>query len=198
MHFLEAAQTIGRFMLGSPSPRRADVTIVFGMSLWHRPVETALRLHLEGLSGQFILTGGFNPRIQAAEAICMAQALRTQGVPTDQVWVDAQARHTGENVSNARRLLERHGLWHPCMTVNVVGISYHVRRILVTMNAVFGTDVHIGVASYPSKHCDPERWHESPVGRDLVLGELRKIERYFPGVLSEELLAAARVVAQQR
>lgn len=160
---------------------KADTTIVLGMSLWQRPLERALDLHRQGLSGRLILCGGHNPKIRAAEALEMYKAAKSFGIPDSDMLVDPDSRNTAENFYNAAALMKASGIDATRSGVNVVAIHFHIRRALLTAQQTLGNDVQLGIATYPSIHYTHLNWHKTVAGRRNVFDEIEKIARYFPG-----------------
>jgi uncharacterized SAM-binding protein YcdF (DUF218 family) len=166
-------------------PLRADCTIVLGMTLWQNPLEAALELHREQTAGVLVFTGGHNPRIGRPEGEVMAEAALARGIPAEMVLSEPRARHTGENFAFSWALIA--ALPQTVRSVNVVGISYHVARALLTARTVIPNSVALGYKSYPSIHFGADDWHLTARGRRDVLGEVAKLERYFPDALPPEL-----------
>lgn len=157
----------------------ADVTIVLGQTLWQRPLQKAVALYQAGQTGTVIFTGGYNTRLGAAEALNMQSAWVEMGYPLNDVLVDAAASNTLENMINAKTLLESAGLYRQDLCVNLVSINYHMRRALETLKRVWGHEVRVGIANYPSKYCHPLHWFENDTGRQLILTEAEKIKKYL-------------------
>ncbi len=189
------SSSIGRltdYMFVPDRVLEADATIVLGMTLWERPLQKAIELHQSKQAGVLVFSGGYNPRIDGCEALKMRDEWIRQGYPENRLLVDAKSANTLENMANARRLLAKHGLLRCSMHINIISISYHMRRAVETFRAVFGSELNPGIANYPSKYCDPVRWFEDSDGRALLLGEAMKIRKYFPerAPLLDGLLAA--------
>lgn len=187
----ELIEEITDFMFVPEAPLPADATIVFGMSLWHRPVEKAVSLYREGRAGRLVLTGGHNPAIGAVEAIEMWRKARELGVPDSDLLVEPQATNTRENIANAHALLRASGQSPEALRLNLVTINFHVKRVLLTFDHVCGAGHRLGVASYPSRYCPPDAWFRTEQGRKNVLGELAKIATYLPDVVPEPLRQVA-------
>jgi uncharacterized SAM-binding protein YcdF (DUF218 family) len=187
----ELIEEITDFMFVREAPFRADATIVFGMSLWNRPVDKAVSLYREGRAGRLVLTGGHNPAIGAVEAIEMWRKARELGVPDSDLLVEPQATNTRENIANAHALLRASGHSTQALRLNLVTINFHVKRVLLTFDDVCGAGHRLGVASYPSRYCPPDAWFRTEQGRRNVLGELAKIATYLPDVVPERLRQVA-------
>lgn len=161
-------------------PIFADATIVLGQTLWQRPFLKSIEVYKAGAAGKVIFTGGFNPTLGSAEALRMKRAWARLGYCLNDVLVDRHARNTLENIKNARALMARANLLKCGMAINVIAISYHMRRAIETLRQVFSDELlQIGIINYPSKYCPPDTWFKDPRGRSLVIGELIKIEKYL-------------------
>lgn len=166
-------------------PLRADATIVLGMTLWQNPLDAALRLAAKGLAGRLVFTGGHNPQIGRPEGEVMAEAAIARGIAPERVLCEDRARHTGENLAFSWALLRAQP--EPVRAVNIVGISYHMARALLTARTVIPADVALGYQGYASVHFGPGDWHINERGRRDVLGEVAKLGRYFPEAVPSEL-----------
>jgi hypothetical protein len=158
----------------------ADCTIVLGMTLFHRPVSRVVELHDRGMTGVIVFSGGYNHRLQSLEADQMLALWRRLGRPDAAVEIEAESTNTRENMVGVKNLLEQRGLLPEIRSINIVTISYHMRRALETFRDIFGEALAVGTASYPSQYCPPQGWADDIRGRDLVLAEYGKIHRYLP------------------
>lgn len=185
------------YMFIPDSVLRADCTIVLGMTLFHRPVARAIELQAQGLAGRVIFSGGYNPRLQSCEAHEMQKAWRRLGQTDDVLDIEAFSTNTRENMTHVKSLLENKGWLTDTHTVNLIAISYHMRRAVETFHDVFGQALTLGTASYPSQHCPPQGWADQQKGRDLVVSEFLKIQKYLPHRLPPEASSLARALAAQ-
>jgi len=160
---------------------KADATIVLGMSLWERPLARAIDLYRQGLAGRLVLCGGYNPKIDAIEALKMYREAKSIGIPDSDILVDPDSSNTAENFSTAVFLLQANNIGITRSVVNIVSIHFHSRRALLTAQKMFGNGVQFGTATYPSIHYTSSTWYETDVGRRNVFDEIEKIARYFPG-----------------
>lgn len=159
---------------------QADATLVLGMTLWHRPLMKAVELHHENIAGTLIFSGGLNPKLGEVEASKMMQRWIEMGLSPERVLLDHQSVNTRENMLHSKQLLEEHGLFAEDMRLNIIAISYHMRRVVETCRSVFGDQIRVGIVNYPSVHCHRESWFDDLNGKKLILAELEKIFRYLP------------------
>ena len=169
-----------RYMFVNDCHLQADVTIVLGNTLWHRPLLRAIELYQIDPSGVYIFCGGFNPKLGFSEAMAMQQEWLNRGLPIDRVFIDDQSTNTHENMVNAKNILRHHKLLHPDMAINLISINYHMRRSLETFRHVFGSQVRLGAINYPSRYCERQGWHENKIGNQLIVTEAMKIKKYLP------------------
>jgi uncharacterized SAM-binding protein YcdF (DUF218 family) len=179
---LSSIEAITDFMFVQDSVKNADATIVLGMTLWQRPFTKALELHAAGVAGVLVFSGGMNLKLGKIEAVEMANQWNQLGHASTDVLIDSRSVHTRENMIHSKMLLEEAGLYKDNMRINLIAISYHMRRALETFRAVFGHRVELGVVNYQSQYCHPEHWFSNSVGKRLILTELLKINRYLPEV----------------
>jgi uncharacterized SAM-binding protein YcdF (DUF218 family) len=172
-------KAITEYMFLPDNPIKSDVTIVLGQTLWQRPFQKALELYKAGVSGKIVFTGGYNSKLGSYEALEMKKAWAQLGLPTEDILLDLQATNTMENMVNARALMQEAGLLHNPSKINLVSISYHMRRAVETLKSVFiDTPIELGFANYPSQLCVMDTWFLNPQGSKLLLEEFDKIKKY--------------------
>ena len=88
--------------------------------------EAALAAWREGLAPVILVTGGQGRDEPGPQAAYMAEWLKARGVPGDAILTDPDAMDTTQNVVNARRIMEAHGLSTAAICTN----DYHLRRAL--------------------------------------------------------------------
>jgi hypothetical protein len=173
-------QQITDYMFLPDRPIIADATIVLGQTLWHRPFQKSIDIYRAGIAGKVIFTGGFNSTLGCAEALRMKRTWTKLDYCLNDVLVDRHASNTLENMQNSKTLMERTNLLKRGMTINVIAISYHMRRAIETLRQVFSDELpQIGIINYTSRYCPPDSWFHDPRGRSLIIGELIKIEKYL-------------------
>ena len=173
---------ISDYMFVPDNAIKADATLVLGMTLYHRPLAMAAELHHQDLAGTMIFSGGHNQKLGGAEALQMMARWTEMGLPIDRVLIEHQALNTRENMSHSKKLLEEKGLLIEPMRINIVAISYHMRRAVETCRSVFGDEIILGTVNYSSVYCQPESWFNDLNGKKLILTELGKIIRYLPEI----------------
>ncbi len=97
-----------------------------GLSIDHRArLERALRLHREHPDAKVVLLGRGVQDTRESESEAGARYLAEHGVPRSALVTERQSRNTWENLLQARRLVEAHGVG-PCVTVTN---RYHLARV---------------------------------------------------------------------
>ena len=185
-----AAHCVAEYLFARDDPIAADITIVLGMTRWHRPVERALELDRHGLAGLLVFTGGWNSAAGVVEAEAMARSALSRGIASNRLLVEPRATNTAENLSRALEAIRASG--HPVdgVALNLVAVAWHARRVLLTARRLLPESIRLGLATYPSLHFSACDWHRSATGRRSVLGELERIERYFGPVAPAEVREA--------
>lgn len=132
----DAAETIWAYHRLDHELRPAEVIIALGC---HDigVADIAADLHLAGLAPLIVATGGENTATRAhlgtGEALAYRARMIERGVRPDVVLIEEQARHTGENFTNARDVLAAEGI--KPRTVLAVGMPYMERRAYATCRA---------------------------------------------------------------
>lgn len=176
------------YMFVNDRQLQADVTIVLGNTLWHRPLLRAIDLYQTDQSSNFIFCGGFNQKLGFSESMAMQQEWLKRDFPSDRVSIDDQSINTYENMVNAKNILAKNKLLRPDIAINLISINYHMRRSVETCFHVFGNQIDLGPINYPSQFCDRHGWHENKIGNQLIISEAIKIKRYLPATKMPKLI----------
>ena len=88
--------------------------------------EAALQVWQGGLAPAFIVCGAQGSDEPMPEAVAMRGWLMAQGVPGDAILVEDGSYNTGQNLQNAKALMDAHG-WQDAI---VVTSDYHLQRAL--------------------------------------------------------------------
>lgn len=128
-----------KYVLNKQALERGDVYIVLGGGIIERqhtytPFEklssTSLKRCLDAAywykryPHPLIVCGGTPLRTGESEASCMAQALRTLGIPVKHIYKEALSRNTYENILNAKTIMRAQG-WHKPLLVTS---AFHLPR----------------------------------------------------------------------
>jgi vancomycin permeability regulator SanA len=174
-------EQLSNYMFLEDCPIEADVTIVLGQTIWQRPLEKATEVYKDGLCNTFVLTGGFNHKLNDVEALCMAKEWKRLGYADKTKYlVESRSSNTMENMVYSRDILESQGLLDSIKRVNLITINFHMRRAVESFKYVFSDDsIYLGIINYPSIYCDPKAWHQNELGYELVTSEFKKISKYI-------------------
>jgi uncharacterized SAM-binding protein YcdF (DUF218 family) len=157
---------------------RSDLLLVLG-SHDTRVAERAAELFLEGWAPLILFCGGRGRLTEAwdeTEARVFARVARDMGVPEERILLEEGSTNTGENVVNARALLERRG-FHP-RRVLAVQKPYMERRAYATVRKqwpeveVTVTSPRIAFEEYPNAGITKEEVIA------IMLGDLQRIPIY--------------------
>lgn len=87
-------------------------------------LEQAQKAYEQGLGGKILVCGGKGTDETVSEAEAMAAYLKAQGVPGEDILLEAQSRNTRENLRFAKRIMEANG-YQTCVLVTS---DYHMMR----------------------------------------------------------------------
>ena len=112
--------------------RTADCAIVLGAAAWHDKPSPVLRERLNHAIDLFkskkvralILTGGFGKGADFSESKVSFDYCLEQGVPASAIRVESESTKTSENLSEAKKILEKEG-WK---TALLVSDPWHLKR----------------------------------------------------------------------
>jgi uncharacterized SAM-binding protein YcdF (DUF218 family) len=137
-------------------PVRADVLLLWGylrMDHTARPCSVAIALgshdltvadtvaglHARGMAPLVVMTGATSPtsaaRMPRGEAVHYREHALELGVPSSAVLTETEARHTGENITKSRDLLEANGI--EVTSVLLVSKPYEERRAYATLRKLW-------------------------------------------------------------
>ena len=127
-------------------PTAAAVVVLSFAHRWSEAmtlrVETGVReyasLASQHAAAWLIMTGGDTQRVGQTEAAYMAEVAEAQGVPSDHILCEDEARYTIENALFVRRMLERRPT--PIVSVTIVTSAFHMERSKLIFGAVLGSE----------------------------------------------------------
>lgn len=129
---------------------------------------------------KIVASGGLNDHSGRVEGDETVRALAGLGVPAGDIFGENKATNTLENVLFSREIIDHQiGLDNVGSIVGAVK-NFHARRALMTLKRHMPPRIRLKVSAYRSAHYDFDKddWNQTEFGREKVLGELRKIERY--------------------
>lgn len=112
--------------------RAADCIIVLGAAAYHtRPspvfeerIRHAIALHERGLARYLLFTGGYGTGAEHAEASVARDFAIRHGIPDTAILTETRSRTTQENLIEARRVMNQHGL----RSAVIVSDPFHLKR----------------------------------------------------------------------
>ena len=147
MDYLEPLQVIWDYLCLRQTPQKADCIVGFGNFNTDIAVRAA-QLYRQGLAPKVLFTGGLGRNTQGLlpepEAVRFARVAMEQGVPAEDILLEAQSTNTAENIRFTRRLLEEKGLPHG----KILGVHqpFMERRIQAAMG-VYWPELDFSVTS---------------------------------------------------
>ena len=157
---------------------RADILLVAGSHDLRVP-EHAARLYVAGAAPLVVVSGGFGKMTEGLfsepEGVVFARVCRAHGVPETALYIEDQAKNTGDNVRLSRRLLEERGV-RPAGGI-LVCKPYMVKRAWATATkqwpeAVWG----VSAPDIPFEDYAQGVALDSEIG--LMVGDLQRLRVY--------------------
>jgi uncharacterized SAM-binding protein YcdF (DUF218 family) len=152
-------------VLGCPSYEGNVISTTFSACVQARAHHAATLYH-RGLAAHVIPTGGFTGP-PPSEAGAMGQVLQADGVPSDAIVLEEQARDTVTNIQHSRALMRSYG-WS---TAILVTDPHHIKRA-----AFIARDA--GLTVYTSPAIETPAWHNPDARRESLLRDARFLTMY--------------------
>ena len=183
------ARKIARYIFVKPDLRRSDIGFVFGTYRnRHAIANHAATLYHRGCFGTIVVTGGVS-RISKgrSESYWIKRILLRRGVPEVSILRENKSKSgpdagsmfgTYWNVVHALPLLQHLDRDGKLKTITAICHAFHGRRVLMTLKCLLPAK-EIRVAPFNIFDVEPERWHDEPRSRHLVLRELEIIDEFF-------------------
>lgn len=156
----------------------ADILLVAGSHDLRVP-EHAARLHQAGAAPLVVCSGGYGKMTDGLftepEGAVFARVLREHGVPQSALYIEDQAKNTGDNVTLSRKLLHEKGVYPK--TGILVCKPYMAKRAWATA-AKQWPDVHWGVSTpdIPFERYADETALDPEI--QLMVGDLQRLRVY--------------------
>jgi hypothetical protein len=165
---------IGPLLFVREEPVRADLAMVFGAANEEdlaRRTRRGVELYKKGYVPRLLVTGGGILALARPEAVRMAELSRQLGVPEADLLVESRSSTTAANGRYSLDLLLKRGLMEGLETVLLVSSEWHMRRVLLTMQATFPQGIRF-VCCPTQEGCTQENWTASEECRKEVLQEV--------------------------
>lgn len=175
----ENLPSVNRLVFNGPWDEDAavDILLVLGSENCGYKIEKALEIGRKNPGVRYIVSGG-KPHIsgEAAEAEFMFDYLVKNGVDSADITVEDQALSTVDNLAYSLPIIEElQKEYANPLRIGIVTGGFHIprtRRIAESIEAYRRFSLHYFPA-YGS-HTKPDNWFTSPVGRKVILAELKK------------------------
>ncbi len=127
--------------------KSADAAIILGAAAWYkRPspvfeerIRHGLWLYRNGYVKKLILTGGKSKNAPYSEAFVARRYAVNHAIPEEDILIEEESLTTRENLANAKKLMEEHGL----NTAIIVSDPIHMKRAMQIAR-------DIGITAYSS------------------------------------------------
>ena len=114
--------------------RQADAAIILGAAAWYkRPspvfeerIRHGLWLYENGYVKKLVMTGGKSLRAPYSEAYVARRFALKKHIPVDDILIEEDSHNTYENLANAKKLMEKHGL----RSAIIVSDPFHMKRAM--------------------------------------------------------------------
>lgn len=174
-------EEITKLLFCCDEPCSADLAMVFGAANeldLARRTKRGVELYRSGLVPRLLVTGGGVLARTRPETKRMAEIARELGVPTPDLLVEDLSANTFENVNFSIALLDNHGLLEHLASVILVSSEWHMRRVLLTVQASFSRPIRF-ICCPTREGCNRQNWTASEVCRNEVLNEAMLLEAFL-------------------
>jgi uncharacterized SAM-binding protein YcdF (DUF218 family) len=179
-------ENITEYMFVEPRLEAADLAMVFGTQ-YREPLKEVKRIYYDRLTEKILLSGGKNRHTGRNEAREMALSLIDMGVKLADIVIEDKSTNTLENVLFSKQVIEEEVGFQELRKILVIAKNYHMRRALMTLKRHFPENIIYLPVSYDLFGFNRANWHSSPVGKEKVLSEMDKIQKYLAKGDIEEL-----------
>jgi uncharacterized SAM-binding protein YcdF (DUF218 family) len=136
-------------------------------------------LYCAGLVPKILVSGGYNRVTGENEALEMSQKLIELGVDRDDILLENQSTNSLENVIFSKRIIEEEFGFSNVKKIITIFKHYHSRRALMTLKKHFPENIELIPVTYEIYGFNKSNWFESDIGKEKVLGEWNKIQKYL-------------------
>lgn len=163
-------------VLFAPDPHpealaQTDVCIVLGSRNCGYKAQRAIELFGSNERVLFIACGANLALSGQPESAHISSILRAYGVDEARVIIDEHSTNTQENLLHADRLLAEHGITPSERQIAVVSSGFHRLHVLANLPLTLSHAMYVS-ATGPT--AGRESWHKNPLGRAVVLHELKR------------------------
>jgi len=177
---------ITNYIFLKSNPQKADLALVFGTRHFEA-IDKVYELYQSNLIKKILVSGGFNRVNGENEALTMSGKLIKMGVEKQDIILENQSINSLENVLFSKKTIGEKLGFDNIEKIIVVVKHYHSRRALMTLKKHFPKNVEFIPATYDIYGFTKDDWFESEIGREKVMGEWKKIQKYLKRGDIEEL-----------
>ncbi|MCI5061034.1 MAG: YdcF family protein [Alphaproteobacteria bacterium] len=165
----------------------ADIILIFGNPhIIEQAAEHAARLYKTGMGKKIVVTGGALTQDDIPEATALYEALRSHGIPAQDIITETLSENTQENIEFAKDKLSQKLPDFSVRSAIAIGTVVAGRRFLMTLKKhwpeVFAMASHVNPFEV-----DLDEWAENKKLQKIVLREFNKIDPYIEAGYLEEV-----------
>ena len=167
-------------------PQRADLAIVFG-TRYPEPIDKVFELYHNKLVSKILVSGEKNKITGKKEARVMRDRLIKLGVEKENILIEEESTNSLENVLFSKIIIENKIGFRNIKKIIAVVKHYHSRRALITLRKHFPKNIKLIPAPYDIFGFTKNDWFSKEKGREKVMSEWTKIQKYLKKGDIEEL-----------
>jgi len=159
---------------------KVDLVVVVG-SKFHKIMDFVKLRFDGGISKNLVIAGkgSHNKFDGIPEAKYFLDYAKSIGLDVPNTHLELESENTRENMIYVSKLVEEKIGWEKISSILLVGKAYHSRRLYLTARTYLPNGVKIYVDGVVGKFdISKETWYETEKGREKVMGELRRIDKY--------------------
>lgn len=166
--------------------RKADLAIVFG-TRYSEPMDKVFELYNNKLVSRILVSGGKNKITGKKEACMMRDRLIKLGIEKENILTEEESTNSLENVLFSKIIIENKIGFKNIKKIIAVTKHYHSRRALMTIRKHFPKNIELIPAPYNIYGFTKNNWFRDEKGREKVMSEWTKIQKYLKKGDIEEL-----------
>lgn len=176
-------ESITEFIFMEDPIKKADIILIPGGSR-KELINRAVELYKAGYAEYILPSGGYNKKLPyETEFEFLKKEAIKQGVPETVILKEDKASNTFENAQFSLEVCKKNEI--EVKKAILVCKNYHSRRAYISYKINFPKDTEIIVQPViDSEQITKENWMYNDDKRNLVLSEVRKIEKYFGNYIS--------------
>lgn len=182
----EEIEKITDYIFLKSNPQKADLALVFG-TRHSEAINKAYELYQNKFVNKILVSGGVNRVNGENEALEMSKKLIGLGIKQDDIILENKSINSLENVLFSRQVVEEKIGFKNIKKIIAVVKHYHSRRALMTLKKHFPKNIEFLPAIYEVYDFTSSNWPNSEIGKEKVIGEWNKIQKYLAKGDIEEL-----------